>query len=160
MDLALLAGLNSDHGWRTNLAKHLGITRERINGWIVRGRISKDGIHIIEEKGYPREKWLNKRTSPSAQKSIKKPYTGLGSDDEKFLKGVIAHLQKKKKQSTEQELSEDEQALIESYRLLDHERRVTLAEYLKILVGAVSKKKTKPQTQAIHNLDKFISSAK
>jgi len=55
--LAELAKIPIKFGWIGKLEAHLGVSKGDISRWIKRG-VSKDGLSLIEKKGYPASKWM------------------------------------------------------------------------------------------------------
>lgn len=57
-NLANLMGIPNKYGWIGLLDEKLGFQKNTISRWIKRGSISDDGLNNIEQKGYPRSKWI------------------------------------------------------------------------------------------------------
>lgn len=57
-NLAKLAGIEILHGWRTRLAKFLGVDLALTSKWIKRNQIPNKWLEKITAIGFPPEKWL------------------------------------------------------------------------------------------------------
>lgn len=57
--LAEILGVDISHGWRTRLAKRLGVKKNTLQTWCSRGGITKNAIEAAERAGVRAHQWVN-----------------------------------------------------------------------------------------------------
>lgn len=65
LELCKIIGIPIVRGWKTKLARHLGITPAQLSSSISRDRLSKNLLRKIDEKGYDAKRWFRQpETTP------------------------------------------------------------------------------------------------
>ena len=67
--LSNLLKIGTAWGWKTRLSEWIGITDDRLGGWIRRDNIPPATILLIEDKGYPRKLWFSTQAVDNFQSS-------------------------------------------------------------------------------------------
>ena len=140
--LAEIAGIPAIRGFRKNLAKKFDIPETTLYNWIKHQSISADGLYIIENNGYPADKWLVSEEDFLAEKKS-------GDRSKKVHHHMIP-------------LTSEERDLIEGLRVLKPSRRMTVFSQAttQFLAGKRElKKREKDEKEILEKVIKTLSKA-